>query len=146
MLEVPSIETAWFYIIGIALVSHGIVHFSIMRSFLDAAGNEIGWTGHSWLLSPFLTDNVVRAINNALGFASMGGFILAGAGFLGVVPLEPHWRDLAVCSSIVSLVLFVIVIRDLLPNPLWYLGGVAIDVAILVSLLWIWPEEVLVFQ
>lgn len=146
MLEVPSVETVWFYLIGLVLISHGIVHFSIMRSFMEAAGNEIGWTGSSWLLSPLLSENAVRAVNNAIGLIAMAGFVMAGAGFLGVVPLEPHWRDLAIVSSIISLVLFVIVIRDLLPNPVWFLGGTAIDIAILVSLMWIWPDQVPAFQ
>lgn len=130
------------FIVALFLIAHGLVHAGLAAApnpdDPDArAGAFFTSPGRSWLFHRLGSDqNIVQWIGVILVAIATVGFVLAGLGVFGVPGLEELWRSIAVVSSIFSLILLV-----LFWHP-WLILGVVIDIAILVSLLWInWPTS-----
>lgn len=115
----------WRILIGLFLLGHGFVH----------ARWQLWWPGGgprtSWLLRS-AGEGTLRSLGMTVFVLAAIGFFAAG---LGVFIQQGWWRPVAMISSLVSLLVMV---------ALWYRGlivGAAIDVAILIALLWMhWPS------
>jgi len=134
----------WRFLIAALLIAHGLIHWGLAAAPPPAPGgpNTPYWpsiwraaSSDTWPVAAIGLDNAaVRALGGVLWIAATIGFVLAGLGVLGVPGLHEWWRGLTVASVAVSLPLFI-----LFWHP-WLIVGAALDVAILVSLLWAnWP-------
>jgi hypothetical protein len=131
--------------LGIFLMAHGAVH--AILAVAPNPGEEEARPGafftavdRSWLLPQLGLDaGVIRWIGIILVALSALGFILAGLGVLGVPGLSAVWRSVAIGSSCLSLLLLI-----LFWYP-WLIVGVAIDIAVLLMLIWAkWPTVELI--
>jgi hypothetical protein len=127
-------------LVGLAVLVHGIGH--VMGWFPIFGWSEksgVGWKPDSWLL----TRSIGLPASKVLGFliwtSAAVMAIMAGLAALGWLVPVAWFKDLAVWSSAVSLGgLF------LFPNAFATtfnkLGAIAVDLILLVSLLWVeWP-------
>lgn len=128
-------------IVFLILLVHGIGHF---QGVVASTGIKISKTSSSssWLLNNFLKDNTSGIICFLLYAITAVGGIIAALSFKGLVFPNHLWQTLVLFtafSSAVSLILF--------PNALAMffnkIGAIAVDVIILLSLLWFqWPSEI----
>jgi hypothetical protein len=101
---------------------------------------EWGQSAHSWLLTSLAGEVTTKVVGSVLWLAVIGGFSAAGAGLLGQ---RTWWRAAAVVSAAVSLSALAIFASGTETQPL--LSAAAMDVAVLVALLWIrWPAAALI--
>ncbi len=111
----------WRVGLGLFLLGHAFVH-----AVWHTCGPKTS------LLLPNLVASSLRSLSTTLFVASAIGFGIAG---LAALFGQTWWRPVAVASSLVSLALFVV---------FWNRGlivGAAIDVAVLVAVLWLrWPQ------
>ena len=128
-------------IIALILFVHGVGH---VMGILPAVGLSTleSWNTRSWLLTGFLGDTGSRVVAFILFLAATIGFIGTTLAFLDWLVPHDWWQNLAIVSAIISLVaviLFWNALVSLVPNKV---GAIAVDVAILVGLLWAnWPTE-----
>ena len=126
-------------IVALFLILHGLVH-GILAMVPDPNAPEARFAtffSRSWLLAGLgLPESAARVIAIILAAAATIGFIAAGLALLDIlVPLD-WWRALAITSAVVSLLLLVIFWN------LYLIIGVAIDVVILVTLIFTdWTPE-----
>ena len=136
-------------IIAGVLAFHGIGHAmgiipALQLSFFQ---NQTGawaknWSNRSWLLTPLIGDSASRILMIVLFAVPLVGFIAAALGLMGWLVPHDWWRLLAIVSAVVSLVAL-----GLFWNAFIYLfphkgGSIAVNVAVLVGLLWAnWPAE-----
>jgi hypothetical protein len=86
-----------------------------------------------------LSEGAIRTTGIVLVALATLGFVLAGMGVLGVPLLAGIWRGMAIGSAIVSALLLIFFWHS------WLILGLLLDVAILVSLLWLrWPPASLI--
>jgi hypothetical protein len=115
----------WGWGIGLLLLGHAFVH-AVWRTYGPKT---------SWLLAN-ATESALASLSTALFVAGAVGFGLAGGGLL---VHQGWWRPVAVVSAVVSLLLL---------GLFWNKGlfvGAAIDVALLVAILWAqWPRQIFV--
>ena len=108
------------------LVTHGLIHIAVWVVPRPKAAKAPFDPSHSWLLGD------VRGLAVALAATAGVLYVVAGVGLLAE---ETWWRPLTVASSGVSLGLMLLTF-----NP-WLLGGIALDVALLVGPGWLdWPS------
>ena len=128
-------------IIAIVLIAHGIGH---VMGIMTAAGMKLSdsTSSDSWLLTRFLGDAIPRILSVIIWGLAMVGFVAAGLGLLNfLIPFE-SWQDLAISSSIISL-LALILFPFGLATTFNKVGAVVIDVVVLVGLLWLaWPPGI----
>ncbi|MCC6169194.1 MAG: hypothetical protein IT329_18375 [Caldilineaceae bacterium] len=111
-------------VVGLLLVIHGFAHYQITT----------GWgsrqSASSWLLTG-LAPASLNSLGNALWVVTLLAFIAAGiAVFAGM----GWWRGLAILASVLSLIVI-----GLFWQPNMILGA-AVNIGILVALLWVhWP-------
>ncbi len=120
-------------VIGLALLAHGIGHSMGLLGMFKVATANPAWNGDSWLLTAPAGSTVANAVGVVVWTVSMVGFaVLAGVVF-GWLP-ESWWVPLAVVSSIASLagVLFFSTAFPAFST----IGAVAIDVVVLVAVVW----------
>jgi hypothetical protein len=124
------------------LFLHGLAHVGPLAVYLwirYRPGEDTGgWlASRSWLL-PSLSATIATAVASAFWALSLIGFIGAALSFWGVLVPSVVWRQLAVASSIVS-ILGIVVFFGTWPifNTIAALG---VNVAVLVTQLWLhWP-------
>ena len=91
------------------------------------------WRGDSWILTGAGGQSLTQIVGTVLWSLALVGFVALGAVVLGWLP-ESWWVPLAVGSSLASLaglILFPIAF------PLFStIGALAVDVAVLVAVLW----------
>lgn len=128
-------------IIALVLFVHGVGH---VMGILPAVGLSTleSWNTRSWLLTGLLGDTGSRVVAFILFLAATIGFIGTTLAFLDWFVPHDWWQNLAIVSAVISLVaviLFWNALVSLIPNKV---GAIAVDVAILVGLLWAnWPTE-----
>ena len=92
---------------GIFLILHGLVHFwYVILSFEWVTFQpDMGWTGQSWLFSPFLKDSILRPFAGILfGIAALL-FIVSGIS----VFFNPQWlKTILLISSVFSSLILVL--------------------------------------
>lgn len=131
----------WF---GLFLIAHGIITTAISSgSFKGGAGIAnpawLGWwpsaLGQSWLLARLGVENSVASTAGGVLWL-LGGLALVAAGLsvLGVVVPVEWWRGLAVGGAVISLLALLLYLHP------FYVLGIALNVAILMAILWAhWP-------
>ena len=136
-----SADTARGLVFG-ALVIHGLGHGGALGALIwmalrpsDPTG---GWqAARSWLL-PALPAATVTPIAGAFWIVAMLGFVVAAVSFWGIGLPGEAWRSLAIGSAIVSLVGITLFFGTW--PPFNTLAALAVNVAVLISLLWLrWP-------
>lgn len=126
-------------IAALFLLLHGLVH-GILAMVPDPNTPEAAFAtffSRSWLLAGLgLPESAGRVIAIVLAAAATIGFIAAGLALLDILVPFDWWRALAIASAAVSLLLLVIFWN------LYLIVGVAIDVVILVTLIFTdWTPE-----
>lgn len=121
-------------IIAVVLLAHGIGHSMGLLQMFNVAMVNPAWRGDSWLLGG---GGGGTAIGSVLGVvvwtAAIVGFAALAGVVMGWLP-DAWWAPLAIASATVSLI-------GLLLFPLAFptfstLGAFAVDVALLVAVLW----------
>lgn len=119
--------------IGLFLIAHGLIHASYASPAPPPKPGAPEWPfvlTRSWILTPLGLDaQVTRGIGTVLWSLTVGGFVMAGLGFLGVPILQNGWQLLTIAASITSLLLLIIFWRA------WITLGIMIDMALLVWVL-----------
>lgn len=138
-----SADTARGLVFG-ALVIHGLGHGGALGALIwmalrpsDPTG---GWqAARSWLL-PALPAATATPIAGAFWIVAMLGFVVAALSFWGIGLPGEAWRSVAIGSAIVSLVGITLFFGTW--PPFNTLAALAVNVAVLVSLLWLrWPAQ-----
>jgi hypothetical protein len=108
-------------VLGVLLIIHGVAHVDLVRVWGSRR------SASSWLLGQAAT------LGTVVSMVALAGFVLAG---LALVAGFGAWRPLAIAAACVSLVTIAL---------FWdahMVLGVAVNVGILVALLWLeWPEQ-----
>lgn len=125
-----------------ALLLHGLGHVGALGA-LVVLGR--GMSGGSWLparswLIPSLSAPAARTVATIFWVVSAVGFVAASMAFWGILVPGDAWRQLAVVSSIVS-ILGITLFLGTWPafNTLAALG---VNIAVLVTQLWLhWPPQ-----
>jgi hypothetical protein len=111
-------------VIGASLVIHGVAHVEITRVW---GARE---SATSWLIGK------ADGLGNVMSMVALAGFVLAGLALLAGFGV---WRPLAVAAACVSLVTIVLFWDRKMAL------GVAVDVAIVIAVVWAkWPGHDLV--
>ena len=138
-----SADTARGLVFG-ALVIHGLGHGGALGAHIwmalrprDPTG---GWqAARSWLL-PALPAATATPIAGAFWIVAMLGFVVAALSFWGIGLPGEAWRSVAIGSAIVSLVGITLFFGTW--PPFNTLAALAVNIAVLVSLLWLrWPAQ-----
>jgi hypothetical protein len=121
----------WKFALGAFLAAHGLIHLG----YLTPAPADPRYPfnlGKSWLITSIgFSEPSVRFLGMTLSIVTVVGFALTGLAATGII-VPPQWGlPLTVVSSIASLLLLVCFWHT------WLVLGVAIDVALLVALLWL---------
>lgn len=128
----------WRIVVALVILVHGIGHVLFLAPCLGFA--QWGQSAHSWLLTKTMGDVATRVIGSLLWLVVIVGFVTAGIGLLGQ---DAWWRTLAVASAGVSLLALVLFVSGSSTQPV--LSAAAMDIAILVALVWThWPSVDLV--
>jgi hypothetical protein len=126
--------------LAIFAIAHGLVH-----SILAVAPNPADQDAkpgafftvpeRSWLLPQLgLNETAVHWIGIILVVFSSLGFVLTGLGIFGVAGLNAIWREVAMISACMSLLLLILFWHHWLPV------GVLINLGTVIALLWAkWP-------
>lgn len=138
-----SADTARGLVFG-ALVIHGLGHGGALGALIwmalrpsDPTG---GWqAARSWLL-PALPAATATPIAGGFWIVAMLGFVVAALSFWGIGLPGEAWRSVAIGSAIVSLVGITLFFGTW--PPFNTLAALAVNIAVLVSLLWLrWPAQ-----
>lgn len=128
----------WRTLLTIAVMAHGLGHVLMLAPCLGLA--EWVPSAHSWLLTGLVGEAATRVVGAVVWLTVVGAFSAAGVGLLGQ---WTWWRAAAVGSAIVSLAALVVFASGAQAQPL--LSAAAMDVVVLVGLLWIkWPTVALI--
>jgi hypothetical protein len=128
----------WRIVVALVILVHGIGHVLFLAPCLGIT--QWGQSVHSWLLTKTLGDVATRVIGSLLWLVVIVGFVIAGVGLLGQ---DAWWRTLAVASAGVSLLALILFVSGGNTQPV--LSAAAMDIAILVALVWMhWPSMDLV--
>lgn len=138
-----SADTARGLIFG-ALMIHGLGHggaFGALMWISMRPGDPTGgWhAARSWML-PALPAAAATAVASGFWIVSMVGFVAAALSFWGIVLPTDWWRVIALASAVVSLT-GIILFFGTWP-PFNTIAALAVNAAVLVSLLWLgWPAD-----
>lgn len=120
---------------GLFLVLHGLVHlwYVVLSQGWVEVEEQMGWGGHSWLLSPFLAGETVLALASVLYVVVTAGFVIGGLGYT----FRQDWWEVAVVAAAVLSTLVIVTMWDGRFELLVEKGavGVLINVGLLVYLL-----------
>jgi hypothetical protein len=138
------------FLIAGALFVHGLAH---ARAFGVLLAQSLGFSSTSWVpvrawLFPSLAAPLASAAACIFWLLSTAGFLAASLSFWGILLPGDAWRQLALASSVVSLIGIALfsgiwpgspgVRRSALNTAI----ALTMNIAILVTLLWLhWPPE-----
>lgn len=130
-------------IIGIVLIAHGLVHFSLTTVPVPAPGKlrtpfwPSWWrkdVDPHWLASKMgLAPDAVRAVGSLLWVLTVIGFGIAGLALILFPAQAAVWQAAAILGASASLLLLVFYWHPWLP------AGILIDLAVFASLALHWP-------
>ncbi|WP_254764361.1 hypothetical protein [Natrinema marinum] len=121
--------------VGLFLVLHGLVHgwYVVLSLGWVEVEDQMGWSGHSWLLSSLLPEGVILTVASVLYVAVTVGFVLGGIGYA----FEwGWWKPAVVGAAVLSTVVLVVMWNgrfDLLIEQ--GAAGVLINIGLLVAIL-----------
>jgi hypothetical protein len=125
--------------LAVVVLFHGIGHLLFLGPTLGVV-DWAGQTGHSWALTGVAGDGPTRALGAILWVATMVLFVVGVAGFLSA---QPWWVGVTVVASVLSIA-GIVLMWDGISTPSAAMA-LAVDIAILVSLLWAhWPGSEIV--
>lgn len=122
----------WKFALGLFLAAHGLIHLGYVAPAPTADPGYPFNLSKSWLITGVgLDESTVRLVGIALSLLTVIGFALSGLAAAGII-IPPDWGlPLTVAASIASLLLLVLTWHT------WLVVGVAIDIALLVAVLWL---------
>lgn len=134
-----SAQTIKVLIAG-ALLLHGLGHAGAVGALIaNALGRPTGsWPpARSWLF-PSLAAPAARTVASIFWVLSAIGFVAASMSFWGILVPGDAWRQLALASSVVSILGIALFFR---PWPTFNtLAALGMNIAVLVTQLWLhWP-------
>lgn len=136
-----SVDTIRILIAGVLLL-HGLGHSGAIGALIFLGFGQDGgsWRpAQSWLF-PSLSSPAATALASAFWVLSTIGFVAAAMSFWGALMPGDAWRQLAIASSIVS-TLGIVLFAGTWP-PFNTLAAIAVNVAVLVTQLWLyWPPS-----
>ena len=120
---------------GLFLVLHGVVHiwYVALSQGVVEIEDQMGWNGHSWLLSALLPTGTILSIASALYIIAAAGF---AAGAIGYV-FDAQWATRVLVGAAVVSTLTLVAMWDGRPDLLVEKGllGVLINAGIVAILL-----------
>jgi len=125
----------WRWIIGLALLAHGLGHVLFLPAMSGLMKLEA--TGHSWLLTGWAGDGPTKLLASFVAGVVLAAFVGAAA---GIVIQGTWWRPVAIAASVASLVLIVAMWDGLPTSPA--VSALVFDAVVLAALLVAhWPTE-----
>jgi hypothetical protein len=120
-------------VIALVLLGHGIGHsIGLLQVFKMATINP-SFHGDSWILTGVVGTTLTQIVGVVLWVIAMAGFAALAAVVMGWLPMA-WWSPLAIASAVVSLV-GIVLFPTAFP-PFSTLGALAVDVAVIVAVLW----------
>lgn len=119
--------------LGLVLLAHGIGHIMGPLQVFRVATVNPAWNGDSWILTGPAGTTAAHAIGVVLWAIALVGFVALGFVVFGWLP-ETWWAPLAIVSAVASL-LGVVLFPIAFPT-FSTVGAVAVDVVLLVAVLW----------
>lgn len=112
------------------LVLHGFVHlwYVVLSQGWVEAEEQMGWNGHSWLLSSHLSTETILSIASVLYIVAALGFVAGGVGYI----LDQDWAGTVLVATAVLSTGVLVVMWDGKPDLLVEKGilGVLINLGI----------------
>lgn len=109
---------------------HGLVHlwYVVLSNGWVEAEEGMGWNGHSWLLSPLLSEGSVLTLASVWYVAVALAFVAGGVGYA----LEQDWAVAVLVAAAAASTVMLVAMWDGRPDLLVEKGivGVAINVAV----------------
>lgn len=127
--------------LGIYLILHGLIH-SLFLSYSknDYGDSYTGWSGKSWILDSFLDADIVNLIGKTIWIIIIILFVLSGLAILKVPVLKDYAELLIIIASVLALIALAVFFNGLHPTPYNFLIGIAIDIILLLFVLF-YPNE-----
>jgi len=121
----------WKFALGVFLAAHGLIHLGYVTP-APADPKYPFSLSKSWLITGIgLEEPSVRMLGIVLSALTVVGFVLTGLAATGILVPQEWWQPLTVVSAMTSFLLLVFFWNT------WLVLGVAIDIALLVALLWL---------
>ncbi len=121
-------------VIAIVLAAHDIGHVIGILQVLKVGAPRPTWDGSSWILGDAAGTGATGLIGLALWTVAMVGFLAAAGVVLGWLPSD-WWTPLALVASVASLA-GIVLFPSAFPT-FSTLGGLVVDIAVLVAVLWV---------
>lgn len=121
------------FVVAVVLAAHGVGHSLGILQALRMATVNPAWHGDSWLLSGLAGSAATTTVGVASWTTAMAGFVILAGVVMGWLP-EEWWTPLAVGASVVSLA-GIALFPTAFPT-LSTIGALAVDVVVLVAVLW----------
>jgi hypothetical protein len=120
-------------VVALVLLGHGIGHSMGLLQLSSVATVNPAWHGDSWILSGALGATPTHIVGAVLWTVALVGFAAVAGVVIGWLPIG-WFAPLAIASSVASLV-------GVLLFPIAFplvstIGAIAVDVAVLVAVLW----------
>jgi hypothetical protein len=118
------------FALGFFLAVHGLIHLGYLTPNTDPKYPFN--LGNSWIITHIgLNEPSVRFIGHVLIAVTVIGFACAGLAATGIIIPQNWWLPITIVASITSLLVLLLFWHT------WLILGVAIDVVLLVALLWL---------
>lgn len=92
---------------GLFLVLHGFVHlwYVVLSQGWVEIEEQMGWGGHSWLLSSVLSSETILTLASVLYIAISLGFVIGG---VGVAFRQGWWESVIIGAALLSTLVIVV--------------------------------------
>lgn len=121
--------------LALLLIGHALIHLGIILGGMPGPDGRTGWSGHSWLLDQFLGTPVLWVIGVILVAGTILCFVAGGLGLAGIPFLKARWKVATIVASLLSLLLFAVTWKGILPHPSDAVFGPVISGLVLFGLL-----------
>lgn len=119
--------------LAVILAAHGIGHSIGLLQAIRVTTVNTSFHGDSWLMTPAIGSTATQVVGAVLWSVALAGFVALAGVVLGWLPAS-LWQPLAVGSAVVSLV-GVVLFPTAFPAGST-VGAVAVDIVLLVAVLW----------
>lgn len=120
-------------VVALILLGHGLGHsMGPLQTFKVATVNP-AWNGDSWILSGAAGPTVTQLVGVVVWTAALVGFVVLAGVVVGWLPIT-WWPPVAISSAVASMV-GLLLFPAAFP-PLSTVGALAVNVAVLVAVLW----------
>ncbi|MFC1564820.1 hypothetical protein ACFL6G_07775 [candidate division KSB1 bacterium] len=122
-------------IVIVLLIFHGIGHYMGILSIFGIKLSQ-NMSSHSWFLTDLTGDKAARIIAFMLWVSAFAGFICSGLGLGDWIIPNSAWQIMAVISAFISLT-GVILFWNAFAFLFNRIGVLAVNIAVLLSVLWL---------